>query len=238
GSTGTTTASARSRNGISSCAMAPAAASTTTYWVSSGSSRCQPRAALLPSIGSTALSRPARFSAQRVAERCGSASTSTVRWPARAAFAARCVAMVDLPTPPLELATRIVFIRYSADGHEAEAYHHRRGPHSSGEMLLHVQAQALGGGSHAGAQRGDAGPVAGTCGGLEPVRDLGQLQRADHARRALELVRLARQHAEFAVAARRLERGQVLGGAGQEVVQQQPCLGLAAAGERVERGRI
>src|SRR5690606_2523632 len=168
-----TTASARSRNGISSCAMAPAAASTTTYWVSSGSSRCQPRAALLPSIGSTALSRPARFSAQRVAERCGSASTSTVRWPARAAFAARCVAMVDLPTPPLELATRIVFIRYSADGHEAEAYHHRRAPHSSGEMPLHVQAQALGGGGHARAQRADPRPGARTRGRPAPHPPLG-----------------------------------------------------------------
>jgi hypothetical protein len=29
--------------------------------------------------------------------------------------------MVVLPTPPLELATRIVFIRCSADGYEAEA---------------------------------------------------------------------------------------------------------------------
>ena len=123
GRTGTTTASARSRKGISSCAIAPAAPSTMTMSVSSGSSRCQPRLALLPSIGSTALSRPARFSAQRVEERCGSASTSTVRWPARAACAARWVAMVVLPTPPLELATRIVFTRTSVAGHVSEAYH-------------------------------------------------------------------------------------------------------------------
>src|SRR5690606_13143551 len=56
-------------------------------------------------------------------ERCGSASTRIVRWPDKAACAARWVAMVVLPTPPLELATRIVFTRTSVAGHLAEAYH-------------------------------------------------------------------------------------------------------------------
>ena len=63
------------------------------------------------SSGNTALAMPARRSHQRVAEPCGSASTSTVRKPDSAAFAASWVAIVVLPTPPFEQATSHVFIK-------------------------------------------------------------------------------------------------------------------------------
>src|SRR3546814_5979306 len=55
---------------------------------------------------------PARRSAQRVEEPCGSASTRTVCCPESADCAARWVAIVVLPTPPLELATNTVFMRF------------------------------------------------------------------------------------------------------------------------------
>src|SRR5690606_11167391 len=77
---------------------------------SGGSRDCQARRPLASS-GSTALSSAARRSAQRVADPWGSASASTVRRPRSAECAARWVATVVLPTPPLEPATRIVFIR-------------------------------------------------------------------------------------------------------------------------------
>src|SRR5690606_22424772 len=82
----------------------------TMRWASSGALRCQPLR--VPSIGSTALSSPARRSAQRVEDPCGSASTRTVRCPDNADCAARWVAIVVLPTPPLELATSTVFMRF------------------------------------------------------------------------------------------------------------------------------
>src|SRR3546814_3579811 len=50
--------------------------------------------------------------AQRVEEPCGSASTRTVCCPESADCAARWVAIVVLPTPPLELATNTVFMRF------------------------------------------------------------------------------------------------------------------------------
>ncbi|KAG1273972.1 hypothetical protein G6F64_015231 [Rhizopus arrhizus] len=68
------------------------------------------------SMGSTALSSPARRCAQRVLEPCGSASAITVALPCNAAYAARWVATVVLPTPPLEPATRIVFMPASLPG--------------------------------------------------------------------------------------------------------------------------
>src|SRR5690606_37089547 len=111
GSTGTTTASACSSQIARSSAMAPAGASTTTRWVSSGSDFQAVAARLAPAIGRTALSSPARRSAQRVDDCCGSASMIAVRRPSTAACAARWVAIVVLPAPPLELATSTVFMR-------------------------------------------------------------------------------------------------------------------------------
>src|SRR5690606_3599407 len=82
----------------------------TMRWASSGALRCQPLR--VPSMGSTALSSPARRSAQRVEDPCGSASTRIVRCPDSADCAARWLAIVVLPTPPLELATSTVFMRF------------------------------------------------------------------------------------------------------------------------------
>src|SRR5690554_4460544 len=65
---------------------------------------------------------PERRSAQRVDDPCGSASTRTVLRPARADSAARWVAIVVLPTPPLELATSTVFIHRLRHGNEPRAY--------------------------------------------------------------------------------------------------------------------
>src|SRR5690554_898760 len=65
---------------------------------------------------------PERRSAQRVDDPCGSASTRTVLRPARADSAARWVAIVVLPTPPLELATSTVFIHCLRHGNEPRAY--------------------------------------------------------------------------------------------------------------------
>src|SRR6185503_12545063 len=62
---------------------------------------------------STGAANPARFSAQRKLEPCRSASTSTVLRPSCAKCAARFVAIVVLPQPPLELATRTLRIRVS-----------------------------------------------------------------------------------------------------------------------------
>ncbi|MNV61307.1 hypothetical protein D3C71_1538100 [compost metagenome] len=121
GSTGTTTASAASRKcGISS-AIAPAGASMMTSSVPSGTSRSQ-LFLRYTSIGSTALSRTERRCAQRVLEPCGSASARTVRLPSNAECAARWVATVVLPTPPLEPATRIVFMQASLPGNVPAAY--------------------------------------------------------------------------------------------------------------------
>src|SRR5690606_27202072 len=91
-------------------AWAPAGASTTTRSVPSGIAFHAVLWRLLPSIGRTALSSTARRSAQRVEDPWGSASMMTVLRPARADSAARWVAIVVLPTPPLELATSTVFM--------------------------------------------------------------------------------------------------------------------------------
>src|SRR5690606_20906510 len=113
GGSGTTTGSARSRNGARSAAWAPAAASITGRSASAGRRACQLRRGLASS-GRTALSSTERRSAQRVAEPWGSASASTVRCPRSAACAARWVASVVLPTPPLDPATRTVLMRQPA----------------------------------------------------------------------------------------------------------------------------
>ena len=78
----------------------------------SGSVFSQPRR--VPSSGSTAVSKWARFSHQWVADFCLSASRRAVALPSTAKYAARLVDTVDLPAPPLELATRIVRMRGSA----------------------------------------------------------------------------------------------------------------------------
>src|SRR3546814_6539651 len=63
-------------------------------------------------VGRTALSSPAQRSAQQVQEPGGSASTRTVCCPESAGCAAGWGAIVVLPTPPLELATNTVFMRF------------------------------------------------------------------------------------------------------------------------------
>src|SRR5690606_36303421 len=114
--------SGRSAATTSASAWAPAGASITTRSVPSGIDRHALRCRLEPSIGSTALSMPERRSAQRVDDPCGSASTRTVLRPARADSAARWVAIVVLPTPPLELATSTAFIHCLRHGNEPRAY--------------------------------------------------------------------------------------------------------------------
>src|SRR5690606_33172370 len=111
-----------SRYTSSASAWAPAGASTTTRSVPSGMDFQALRWRLAPLIGSTALSIEARRSAQRVDDPCGSASTMTVLRPASADSAARWVAFVVLPTPPLELATSTVFIHCLRHGNEPRAY--------------------------------------------------------------------------------------------------------------------
>ena len=68
----------------------------------------------LPSMPSTAGTPSGRFWHQCQDERWRSWSTSAVFLPAFAKCAARCVAIVVLPQPPFELATRILRMAASA----------------------------------------------------------------------------------------------------------------------------
>src|SRR5690606_20889420 len=138
GSTGTTTASATSSQVARPSAIAPAAPSITTRSASPGTVFQVDFWRRLPSSASTALSIGERRPAQRIDEPCGSASMSTVLWPDSAAFAARCVAIVVLPTPPLELATRTVFMRSPPVGQVRRGYTGRAGAASGGVCYLHA----------------------------------------------------------------------------------------------------